>query len=201
MTSVELGNAGSEGTGGTTDQVVDQSGNVLVHGTARLVERQGALGALSGPAREALELALETNVWTAPMVYALDLANALGWTVAVGVDGDAATDPAIGLTAGAGLYFAPGNEWGLYGTIGGDVGAIWGVSGTACITVLNGGPDKLAGPVWAIEGAGGEAYGAGVALLFNMDGQFIGISGEVGACAGIPANAYASYTNTWLIRL
>src|SRR5580765_278892 len=101
-----------------TDQVVDANGNVLVRGTARMVDREGALGALSGPAREALELAFKTNLWTAPMVYALDLANALGWTVAVGVDGDAAADPAIGLTAGAGLYFAPGNEWGLYGTLG-----------------------------------------------------------------------------------
>jgi peptidoglycan hydrolase-like protein with peptidoglycan-binding domain len=183
------------GTPGTA-QVLDQSGNVLAQATPQQVDRQGDVADLSDTVRDALETILKSNPMTAPYAYAIELANALGWTVAVGLDEDLAG--VIGLTEGIGLYFGPGNTWGIYRSIGGDLGAVIGASGAACWTVVNGGPDKLGGVCWAIEASAGELLVGGGSVLFTLSGEFLGVACELGIGAGIPANAFASLSYTHL---
>jgi peptidoglycan hydrolase-like protein with peptidoglycan-binding domain len=179
---------------GGTANVVDANGNVVAQGTVKVGNSAGALGELSGPAHAALELALATNSYTAPIPLAIELANSFGWTVAMGVDSDLAAG--LGGTWRAGLYFAPGDEWGLDSTLGADFGWIDGASVNACFAAVKGGSDKFASELYAIQASGGEGYGGGFSVLYNTDREFVGVAGEVGLCAGITVNAYGSWTYT-----
>jgi hypothetical protein len=139
---------------------------------------------------------------SAPFVLAVELANAYGWTVGVGLDVDVVLqiEPlGLGFTGGAGLYFAPGNEWGLYETAGLNAGWVETVSGGVCMAAVAGGPSDFGGDFIAAEAAIGEAVGVGVALLFNANTfQCMGFAGSATACIGNPGAVFASYTRTWL---
>jgi hypothetical protein len=157
---------------------------------------------MASPARDVVEQLLGLHPLTAPIPLALDLVNSYGFTVAVGVDGDVIA-PVIrklgfGLTGGGGVYFAPGDTWGLYFSLGADAGLAMGVSGGACFTAVKGGSDALAGTFWALELAGGQGYGGGIALLFNSSFECVGVSGELSVCTGYPANFFGSWSYTFL---
>jgi hypothetical protein len=123
-------------------------------------------------------------------------ATAFGVTVAVG--------PSVsggfvgGASAGYGIYFGPGGQIGGYGTVGGRLGAIFGISATLQVTVVGGGPENLGGTCMAFGAGGGELVVGGAAVLFNTDGSFLGVSMEVGIGAGLsPVEFYVEMQHTW----
>ncbi len=180
-----------------------RAGQVLATGEAKPVSLEnGMLGELSDEARQVLEMTLLSSPYSAPFVLAIELANAYGWTVGVGLDVDfvAQIEPlGLGITAGGGLYFSPGNQWGLYGTAGVNGGWVETASGGVCMAAVIGGPSDFGGDFLALEGSIGEVFGAGVALLFNPNTfQFAGFAGSAVVCGGNPVGVFASYTRTWL---
>jgi hypothetical protein len=200
MTELSRWTSADAGAGGTpapgTIAVVDENGAVLATGSATTVSRAGDVSDIGWTARQILEAGAGTiSPW---IPAAIDTANALGWTVACGYDSDVAS--ILGATGGIGLYFGPGDVLGLYASIGADLGAIIGVGVAGCWTVVNGGPDKLAGECLAFEMSGGEFLTAGASALFNMDGTFLGIAAEAGVGFGLPLNSYVSYNSTRIMQ-
>lgn len=164
---------------------------VVAYGHAKQLDRNGDLSELVDLAKIALRQVFQ------PVVAAIDLANALGWTAAVGVDVDMAY--LGGLSAGAGLYFGPDDEWGAYTSLGEDLGLVIGASATACFTVVNGGPSRLGGQCLAVEVSAGGGWAAiGGAVLYTPAGDFLGVAAELGIGLGIPINVYTSFSTTHL---
>ena len=123
------------------------------------------------------------------------LANRLGVTIAVG--------PAIsgGLGAGGsfgtGVLFAPGDRLGFYGTAAFLNGALASISATAQITVVHGGPELLDGSAVAVGITGSAPIPVsptGGLYALMSDGQFIGVTAEVGVDIGLaPLEVLASF--------
>jgi len=135
-----------------------------------------------------------------PMVSFLQTARSAATTFGVTV----AVGPSVaggfvgGASAGYGIYFGPGGEIGGYGTVGGRLGAIFGISGTLQVTVVGGGPENLGGTCIAVGAGGGELIVGGAAVLLNTDGSFLGVSMEVGIGAGLsPVEFYVEMQHTW----
>jgi hypothetical protein len=123
-----------------------------------------------------------------------EVANRFGVTIGIG--------PAItagmvaGATFGGGVMFAPNKRVGVYGAIGGVLGAIVSISATMQVTIVHGGPELFGGTAVAVSiGAGEGVVGGASALL--VDGRFIGVTFALGIGAGLsPIEAYAQYQYT-----
>ncbi|MEZ4643480.1 MAG: lipoyl domain-containing protein [Chloroflexota bacterium] len=123
-------------------------------------------------------------------------AAAMGVTIAIGpaVSGNAVA----GIGGGGGLFFGPNGEIGAYGSVAGRVGVAISISATLQVTVVNGGPNRLSGSAVAVGGGGGELLVGGGAVLLTPDGDFLGISAQVGVGAGLtPLEAYVEAQETW----
>jgi len=141
----------------------------------------------------------------AGILATIKLVNALGGTFAIGYSLASTTQfGVLGLKTGAGVYFGPGGEFGIYGTIGADLGAILGASATIVQTAVKGGPNNLAGPAITAEVAGGEIAVVGAAALFSPQPllagrfgvKFLGMAASVGVGVGWPFNVYGSLSDT-----
>jgi uncharacterized protein YycO len=134
----------------------------------------------------------------APLIpIAVTVSNRFGVTVGLGpaVSGGLA----VGASLGVGILFAPGNRIGVYGSASGIVGAIVSISASFQLTVVKGGPEVFGGKSMAagvsIDTGAGPQIGAHA--LFSMDGQFNGVTGEVGVSLGLsPFEAFAQFQYT-----
>jgi len=126
-----------------------------------------------------------------------DIANATGNTVAAGPAADV-----IGIaggTAGYGIYFGPGGEVGVYGSVALDAGFAMGLSAEGTFTIVSGPPSvNFSGDCLAICVSGGEAIVGGLSIIFNTSGQFVGVSVCLGIGAGTPISVYGQYSHTWI---
>ena len=143
--------------------------------------------------RQAVRLGLQ---WLGPATALVDLANEYGWTVCVGVDADLAA--VVGITGGAGLYFGPDDEIGIYGSLGTDFGLVLGASVGLALMVFYGPPSRMGVWLCGIEVSGGELVTAGGAILFDSDGKLFGVAAEIGVGVGLPINVFESRSYTWL---
>lgn len=162
-------------------------------------------GRLLSPVQSELLLAaIATQIGvTAPAVGTLllpllrllpEVANRFGVTIGIG---PAVTAGMVaGATFGGGVMFAPSNRVGVYGAIGGALGAIVSISATMQVTIVHGGPELFGGTAVAVSiGAGEGVVGGASALL--VDGRFIGVTFALGIGAGLsPIEAYAQYQYT-----
>jgi hypothetical protein len=116
--------------------------------------------------------------------------------VTIGIGPGVTAGMVAGVTFGGGVMFAPGNRVGVYGAIGGVLGAIVSISATIQVTVVHGGPEIFGGTAVAVSiGAGEGVVGSASALL--ADGRFIGVTFAMGIGAGLsPIEAYAQYQYT-----
>ena len=141
----------------------------------------------------AMELALDAAILANPplaaTVAAIRLANDQGLSVGLGiaVSGGFAAGGALG----AGVIFAPGNKLGVYGVGELDLGAIFSVSGTFQMTVLNGGISAFEGITYVAGFSAGEGIVGGGAAIFDSSNEFIGVSVEIGLGVGSPLDVYA----------
>ncbi len=175
--------------------IVDAGGDVRVPNVAvREVTRAGDLDDLGWVARQAINETLREGF--PAFKLGIEYANAYGWTIALGLDGDIAG--ILGLTSGAGIYFGPDDAMGLFTSIGADLGFIIGGSIEVAMTFVQGGPDRLAGECFAAEAGGGELIVASGSVLWDMHGDFLGWAGEVGVGFGLPISVFASYSTTKL---
>jgi hypothetical protein len=202
--------AGGTGGGGQvqTDQppapgpvaAVDSNGQAVAQGHATQLNRAGQTDA----APHALSIAVEVGLaglsaipGLGAAVTVLELAHTMGCTVAVGLGGDAAA--ILGVSAGAGVYYTPSGEIGIYGSMAGDLGAVLGADIGECFTVVHGGSSALAGNCFAVVFGGGEVVvGSGSALFSTDGGGFIGVAGMIGLGVGWPVAAFAQYGHTWI---
>lgn len=139
--------------------------------------------------RIALEAAIATNPALASTVVGIRLANAQGLSVGLGVA--VAGGFAAGGALGAGVIFAPDNKLGIYGVGELDLGAIFSLSATVQMTVLNGGISAFEGITYVAGFSAGEGVVGGGAAIFNTASEFIGVSVEVGLGIGSPLEVYA----------
>jgi hypothetical protein len=121
----------------------------------------------------------------------------LGCTIGVGLGEEA--DAVLGIAAGAGLYYTPSGEIGVYGSLGGDLGAVLGVGYSEILTVVHGGSDALAGNCLAVTLAGGDGVvGSGSLLFDGHNGHLVGVAGSIGLGIGWPVAVFESYSHTWV---
>jgi hypothetical protein len=111
--------------------------------------------------------------------------------VTVGIGPAVTAGLGLGISRAHGIYFGPSGEIGAYGSVGGRNGALAGISATAQVIILRGGPSGLGGYTLALGVGGGELAVGGATALFTTDGDFLGVSVEVGVGAGIPIEVYA----------
>jgi hypothetical protein len=123
-------------------------------------------------------------------------AASLGWTVAIGLDGDATPLPSDGDGAGVGIYVAPGGDVGLYLSAQHDMGLLEGITGTTRSTAVVGGPENLEGFSYAVSAEGLYGVGPGVAVLFGEQGDFLGLATKVGI--GVEFGIYVGLSFTKL---
>lgn len=179
---------------------VDTSGQPVAQGHATELNRAGQ----TDPAPHALSIAIEVGLAGLTAIPGLgaavamfELAHTLGCTVAVGLGGDA--QAILGVSAGAGVYYTPSGEIGIYGSMAGDLGAVLGADIGECFTVVHGGSDALAGNCFAVVFGGGEVVvGSGSALFSTDGGGFLGVAGMIGVGVGWPVAAFAQYGHTWI---
>lgn len=130
----------------------------------------------------------------------LALCNRLN--ISVGIGPSVSAGAGLGGSLGAGLLFAPGNRIGFYGSVGAIAGLIDSISAAAQLTVVHGGPSVFGGDATAIGGTVdlSEGPGLGVHALFNSQGQFIGVTGEISFSLGVPVasavEVFAQYQHT-----
>ena len=173
--------------------LVDQSGQPVQQVEPREFSLDGDTEELDFLRRQGVRLALHA---LGPAIALVDLANERGWTVCVGVDADLAA--IAGLTGGAGLYFGPDDEIGVYGSLGTDFGLVLGASVGLALMVFYGPPSRMGGWGRAVEVSGGELVTAGGAILFDSDGKLFGVAAEIGVGVGLPINVFESRSYTWL---
>lgn len=137
----------------------------------------------------ALDAAILANPPLATTVAAIRLANRQGLSVGLGiaVSGGFAAGGALG----TGIIFAPGNKLGVYGVGELDLGAIFSISGTIQMTVLNGGVSAFEGITYVAGFSAGEGIVGGGAAIFDTSNEFIGVSVEIGLGIGSPLDVYA----------
>ncbi len=153
---------------------------------------------LSGAERVAAEAALlGLSGPYAPFVAALRLAARLsaaaGAPVSIGIGPSVGGGLGAGASLGAGLVFGPGGELGVYGAVQFNIGFITSISATAQVTVVRGGIDRFGGWGLAAAVSAGEGVVGGAAALFDLQGNFVGVSAEVGVGAGFsPVDFYVA---------
>jgi len=149
-------------------------------------------------ARAAAELALQAlPPPLGPLVTALRLAAqasaAAGSPVTIGLGPSVGAGLGAGVSLGAGLLFGPNGEIGVYGSGQFDIGFVTSISATAQVTVVKGGVSGFGGWSMAATISGGEAIVGGASALFDMSGNFQGVSVQAGIGAGFsPVDFYIS---------
>ena len=130
----------------------------------------------------------------------LDACDRFNVTVGVG--------PAIagglyeGAGLGAGVVFAPGQRVGFYGSGSYMQGLLDSAAVALQVTVIHGGPSVFSGQSVAASVTidMSEGIGIGGHALFNLSGQFIGVTGEVSFSLGVPGisaiEAFATFQTT-----
>jgi hypothetical protein len=108
------------------------------------------------------------------------------YNVTVGV-GPALTGVAVvGGSLGVGVVFAPGGRVGLFGSIAALGGWAVGVSATAQVTVVKGGPEVFGGDSVGVSVGGGEGIVGSVTVLLDPNTQgFQGVTAAVGVGGGL----------------
>lgn len=161
--------------------------SVTTLGTVARMAIEAGILALGGPLG-ALVLALKSA------------ANALGCSVGFG--------PQVGGGLGAGgqlgcgIIFAPNNEIGVYGATEIDIGFITSISAIANVTIVRGGINAFNGWSGALAISGGEGVVGGGAALFDPQGNFVGVSANVGIGAGFsPVDFYVAAQRSWATRV
>ena len=137
---------------------------------------QGALATLAGP--------------LAPVVATLPAAaRAAGVSIGVGPAVGAGLGAGVGL--GIGVVFGPDGGVGVYGAAEFEVGFLASISATAQITVVRGGLENFNGWGMAASISGGEGIVGGASALFDLNGNFQGVSFQLGVGAGLtPVDFY-----------
>lgn len=131
----------------------------------------------------------------------------MGITLALGLSGGGGLG--IGGGTGGGIIFAPGSRIGFYGSGSGIVGMIYGAGVSVQLTLISGGPEKLAGDGYmagvSVSTLGWFDLGTldapiGAHVLFDNDRNQIGYTFEFGAAVGLPVvsliEAYGQRTRT-----
>ncbi|HEY5712486.1 MAG TPA: trypsin-like peptidase domain-containing protein [Allosphingosinicella sp.] len=161
--------------------------SVTVLGTVARMAIEAGILALGGPLG-ALVLSLKTA------------ANALGCSVGFGPQVGAGLG--AGGQLGCGIIFAPNNEIGVYGATEIDIGFITSISATANVTIVRGGINAFNGWSGALAISGGEGVVGGGAALFDPQGNFVGVSANVGIGAGFsPVDFYVAAQRGWATRV
>jgi V8-like Glu-specific endopeptidase len=203
----------SRSTGWVNRSARQLSGEITVHLPGTTI--------LDGWEAEAFVVALETAMRSvlgtnpafmllAPFVdvdLILSACDRAGATLALGISGTLGLGDGFGVSAG--IVFAPGHRIGFYGTGAGVIGMIYNAGGSVQITLIDGGPEKLAGDGYmagisvATLGwfdAGTLDAPVGAHMLFDMAHNPIGVTFEFGISAGLPVisliEAYGQRTKT-----
>jgi N-acetyl-anhydromuramyl-L-alanine amidase AmpD len=148
---------------------------------------QGALMALGGP--------------LAPALMALPAAaRAAGVSIGIGPAVSAGLGGGVGL--GVGVVFAPDGGVGVYGAAEFQAGFIASISAVAQVTVVRGGLESFNGWGMAAGISGGEGIVGGAAALFDMQGNFQGVSLQLGVGAGLtPVDFYVAVQRQVAVQL
>ncbi len=127
-------------------------------------------------------------------------ANALGCSVGLGPQVGAGVG--AGGQLGVGIIFGKDGDIGIYGTTEIDIGFITSISGTLAVTIVNGAIDQFSGWTSAFAIAGGEGVVGGAAVLLNDQGDFVGVSANVGIGVGFsPVDFYFAAQRGWATRV
>ena len=128
----------------------------------------------------------------------LELCNAYNVSVGIGPSFSGGLTPLSGGGGGSGgfgIVFAPGNRIGFYGATSEIMGWIWSIGATMQFTVIQGGPENFGGNSNSIGGSistvgwfdeGLVDVPVGGHAIFNPQGQFIGVTFEIGVSVGFP---------------
>ncbi|MGI9505883.1 MAG: hypothetical protein ACR2RE_22825, partial [Geminicoccaceae bacterium] len=128
-----------------------------------------------------------------PTDNVLSICDRLGVTIGLGPG--IAGGIGIGPSGGAGIVFAPGRRIGFYGGGGGAIGWIYSGGVSAQLTIINGGPDVFGGLSYTVGvtvetigwvDAGLVGLPVGAHIIFNPQGQPIGVTLEAGPSIGVP---------------
>jgi N-acetyl-anhydromuramyl-L-alanine amidase AmpD len=138
----------------------------------------------------AVQAMLAAHPALAPLaLMARAAAEAAGVSVGIGPQASAGLLAGGGL--GAGIIFAPGNVMGVYGQAEINAGWIASVGASVQLTIVKGGVDAFSGLSYAAGVSGGEGLTGGAAALFDAQGQFLGVTLQVGVGAGLsPIDIY-----------
>lgn len=136
--------------------------------------------------------ALAANPAFTPLVVAARAAAEAG-NVSIGIGPAVSGGLGAGAELGVGIIFAPGNELGVYGSASALVGAITSISLTVQVTIVRGGISSFEGMSTAAGFSAGEGVVGGGSVLFDAQGDFLGVSFQIGIGAGLsPLEVYAS---------
>lgn len=148
---------------------------------------QGALAVLGGP--------------LGPAIAALPAAaQAAGVSIGVGPAVGAGLGAGVGL--GVGLVFGADGGLGVYGAAEFEVGFLASISATAQVTVVRGGLESFNGWGLAAAVSAGEGLVGGAAALFDLVGNFQGVSFQLGVGVGLtPVDFYVAVQRQVAVQL
>lgn len=156
-------------------------------------EQRPAQAPSTGSMGSALRLALRAMEFSNPalalFMTGVRAANAAGLSVAIGPSVSGGFAAGAGL--GYGIIFAPDDELGVYGSAELDLGAIFSLSATVQLTVLNGGVGAFAGISYVAGFSAGEGIVGGGNVIFDSQHQFLGVTVQIGIGVGSPLDVYA----------
>lgn len=116
--------------------------------------------------------------------------------VTIGLGGQAGSAFLVGGSLGAG-YVINNGRIGYYGNLSEDRGVVIGASAEVVVTIVNGGLDNFGGDCDMITAGGGEGVVGHFSLLFNQEGDYIGMAGSIGVGAGLTVlEGYSSSSYT-----
>ena len=113
--------------------------------------------------------------------------------VSIGIGPAVGAGLGAGVGLGVGVVFGPDGGIGVYGDTQFQVGFLASIGATAQVTVVNGGLENFNG--WGLAAAisGGEGIVGGAAALFDINGNFQGVSFQLGVGAGLtPIDFYVA---------
>jgi hypothetical protein len=126
----------------------------------------------------------------APLIVAARAAAPVAG-VSIGLGPAVGAGMGAGLALGAGVVFGPDGGIGVYGAAEIDIGFIASISATVQVTVVRGGIESFNSWGLAAAVSGGEGIVGGAAALFDMGGNFQGVSAQIGVGAGLsPVDFY-----------
>ena len=137
-----------------------------------------------------------SNMGLAATLGALVVASTqMDITIGVGVQLEGAA--VVGAVGSIGYVIHDG-RLGFYGSYGGDIGAVVGISAELVFTVIDGGLDRFSGTAVAAVFGGGEIAVGHVSILMpTSGGGFLGIALSGGIGIGLtPIEAYITISNT-----